>query len=93
MPQAGENLGAMLAANLPDPGLARLAEDTGGGYTEIHPRQDLGAAFAEVADELHQQYLLGFVPVTRDGKVHKLEVRVAGKGMTARARKTYRAPK
>ena len=39
-------LQAMLMADLPDMGLARVAEETGGGYTEIRLGQDLGAAFA-----------------------------------------------
>ena len=26
-------------ADLPDPGLARVAEETGGGYTEIRPNR------------------------------------------------------
>ena len=42
--------------------------------------QDLGAAFASVADELHSQYLLGFAPPKRDGKVHDIDVRVASRG-------------
>lgn len=86
-------LQAMLTADLPDPGLARVAEETGGGYTEIRFGQDLGAAFAGVADELHSQYLIGFAPPRRDGKVHKIEVRVPGRGLKARARKSYVAPK
>jgi Ca-activated chloride channel family protein len=86
-----QDLGAMLAANMPDPGLARLAEDTGGGYAEIRPRQDLSAEFGRIVDELHQQYLLGFVPADRDGKTHKVEVKVRG-GLELRARQTYRAP-
>ena len=86
-------LQAALEADLPDAGLALVAEHTGGGYTEIRPNQDLGAAFARVADELHSQYLLGFVPPRRDGKVHEVEVRVGQKGLKARARKTYTAPK
>ncbi len=84
---------AMLAGDLPDPGLARVAEDTGGGYTEIGFNQDLGAAFAAVADELHTQYLLGFAPPKRDGKVHKINVRVTKSGFKPRARKNYVAPK
>lgn len=86
-------LQAMLVADLPDPGLAVVAEQTGGGYTEIRFGQDLGAAFARVADELHSQYLLGFAPPKRDGRVHGLEVRVAQRGMKPRARKNYLAPK
>ena len=84
--------GALLE-DLPDPGLARVAEETGGGYTEIRYGEDLGAAFARVADELHSQYLLGFAPPKRDGKKHDIDVRVAGKGLKARGRKNYVAPK
>jgi Ca-activated chloride channel homolog len=83
----------MLGNDMPDPELPRLATETGGGYFEIHPRDDLGAAFARVADELHRQYLLGFVAPTADGKLHKLEVKVTKPDMKPRARKNYEAPK
>jgi len=86
-------LQAMLTADLPDPGLARVAQETGGGYTEIRFGEDLGAAFARVADELHSQYLIGFAPPKRDGKVHEIDVRVSQRGLKARARKSYVAPK
>jgi Ca-activated chloride channel homolog len=86
-------LQAMLEADLPDPGLARVAEETGGGYTEIGFGQDLGAAFAAVADELHAQYLLGFAPPKRDGKKHDISVKVNTSGLKPRARKSYVAPK
>ena len=86
-------LQAMLMADMPDPGLARVAEETGGGYTEIRMGQDLGAAFAAVADELHTQYLLAFAPPQRDGKVHDISVRVSERGLKPRARKSYVAPR
>ena len=86
-------LQAALIADLPDPGLARVAEETGGGYTEIRFGQDLGAAFAQVADELHNQYLIGYAPPKRDGKVHEIDVRVSQRGLKPRARKSYVAPK
>ncbi len=86
-------LRAMLMADLPDPGLALVARETGGGYTEIRFGQDLAAAFAQVADELHSQYLLGFAPPKRDGKVHDISVRVAQRGLKVRARRSYVAPK
>jgi VWFA-related protein len=86
-------LRAAMVADLPDPGLAKVAEETGGGYTEIKYGQDLAAAFAQVADELHSQYLLGYVPPKRDGKVHHLDVRITQRGFEARARKSYVAPK
>jgi Ca-activated chloride channel family protein len=85
-------LQAMMTADLPDPGLARVAEETGGGYAEIRFGQDLGAAFAQIADELHSQYLIGFAPPKRDGKVHRVELRVATRGLKPRARRSYVAP-
>jgi VWFA-related protein len=88
----GGDMRAMLAADLPDPGLGTAALETGGGYFEIYPRDDLGAAFARVVDELHSQYLLGFSPPARDGKLHKIDVRVTEKGLKPRARKSYLAP-
>ena len=94
MPGLGSGgLQAALMSDWPDPGLARVAEETGGGYLEIRLGQDLGAAFAQVADELHSQYLLGFAPPKRDGKVHDIEVRAARKDLKPRARKSYLAPK
>ena len=95
-PSAGFGPGglqAALTADLADPGLARVAEETGGGYAEIRGGEDLGAAFAQVADELHSQYLLGFAPPKRDGKVHDVEVRVSTRGLKPRARKSYVAPR
>ena len=73
----------------PDRGLKKLAEDTGGGYFEMKKSADLGETFTRVANELHSQYVLGFSPELRDGRVHKLEVRVKKSGMNARARKSY----
>jgi Ca-activated chloride channel family protein len=93
MPAPGANLAAMMAADFPDPGLGTAAIESGGGYMEIRPRQDLGAAFARVADELHSQYLLGFTPQVLDGKSHKIEVRVSDRTAKPRARKSYVAPK
>jgi hypothetical protein len=69
-----------------------VAEETGGGYAEIRFGQDLGAAFAQIADELHSQYLIGFAPPKRDGKVHRVELRVATRGLKPRARRSYVAP-
>jgi Ca-activated chloride channel family protein len=94
MPGMGPGgLRAAMEADLPDPGLARVAEETGGGYTEIRPSDDLAAAFERVADELHAQYLIGFAPPKRDGKVHDVEVRLSAKGLKPRARKSYVAPR
>jgi len=76
----------------PDGRLKTFAEETGGGYFELKDTDDLGPTFTRVAQELHSQYVLGFAPTVRDGKLHDLEVRIAQRGMTARARQTYVAP-
>lgn len=89
----GGSLSDMMTADLPDAGLARVAEETGGGYTEIRAGQDLAAAFAAVVDELHSQYAIGFAPPKRDGKTHKVDVRVSTSGLKVRGKKSYVAPK
>ena len=76
----------------PDGRLKTFAEETGGGYFELKSSDDLGPTFTRVAQELHSQYVLGFTPSVRDGKLHELEVRVIQQGTTARARRTYIAP-
>jgi VWFA-related protein len=70
-------------------GLIRLADESGGGHFELQRNDDLASTFTEVADELHHQYALGFTPVSLDGRVHSLEVRLSRSGLTARARKSY----
>jgi Ca-activated chloride channel homolog len=77
----------------PDPGLPRIAEETGGGYFELTRADDLPSTFARVADELHHQYAIGFEPRKLDGKTHDLEVKVKPRGMKVRARKSYVAAK
>jgi len=73
----------------PDRSLRKIADETGGGYFELDHRDQLTTTFTRVSEELHSQYVLGFTPETRDGKVHKLELRVKRPGMKARARKSY----
>ena len=73
----------------PDPGLRKVAEETGGGYFELSRTDELNATFTRVASELHSQYVLGFSPQVLDGKLHKLDVTVKRPGLVARARKSY----
>ena len=88
-----DGLRGALMAGQPDPGLAKVAEESGGGYTEVRLGDNLGLAFAQVAEELRSQYLLGFDPPKRDGKVHDIQIKVNQPGMKPRARKNYVAPK
>jgi VWFA-related protein len=72
----------------PDGDLRTLASDSGGQMMMLDRVADWYPAFAQVADELHAQYVVGFSP--KDGaRVHKVEVKVAGKDLRVRTRKTY----
>ena len=84
--------GARNRRTSPDRNFRKLAEETGGGYFLLSETDELGPTFTRVAQELHSQYVLGFSPTVRDGRTHSLEIRVAGRGMKARARRSYIAP-
>ncbi len=83
------SLGGSMTSVRPDPGLATIAGDTGGGYFELTRAENLGETFAQVAEELHHQYALGFAPSKLDDRMHKLEVRVTERGAKVRSRKEY----
>ena len=70
-----------------------LDEESGGGYFEVRDPDQFTELFTRVADELHRQYWLGFVPQVRDGKVHVLKVTTTRPGLTVRAKQSYLAPK
>jgi Ca-activated chloride channel family protein len=75
----------------PDRGLRKIADETGGGYFELEKTADLAPTFTKVAQELHSQYIIGFMPTQLDGRVHKLSVKMKQTGLTARTRRSYLA--
>ncbi len=77
----------------PDEGLPKIAAATGGGYFELSSPMNLATTFARVANELHQQYALGFTPEKLDGKMHDLTVKASKPDLIVRARKRYLASK
>jgi len=81
--------GQRMVRSRPDSGLKKIADETGGGYFELTKTAELAPTFTRVAQELHSQYVIGFTPMSLDGKVHKLAVRMKQPGMTARARRSY----
>jgi len=91
--QTGEFL--VYAVGLQAQGLSQtlvdLVDETGGAHIQVSNR-NIAAGFEQVAQELHSQYVLGFSPLASDGATHKLEVKMARRGLTARARKSYVAP-
>ena len=83
--------GMRVVKSRPSRDLRKISDETGGGYFELLKTADLAPTFTRVAQELRSQYLIGFAPASLDGRVHKLEVKVARPGMTVRARKSYLA--
>ena len=86
-------LGQPVEMSKPDPGLPKIAIETGGGYFELTSANNMAATFVRIADELHRQYALAFTPAAFDGKTHRIEVRIRRPNLTARARKSYVAKK
>ncbi|HEX5216958.1 MAG TPA: VWA domain-containing protein, partial [Vicinamibacterales bacterium] len=80
---------ASFGAAAGDRDLRALARDSGGDRFRLESDNELKGAFTRIADELHHQYLLGFVPAEFDGKTHEIDVRVKGDGLEVRARRRY----
>lgn len=72
--------------------LARLSEVSAGRYYQSK-KTDLKKTFALIAEELRNQYRLGFYPevLARDGNLHRLKVSVNKPDVAVRARSQYRA--
>ena len=73
--------------------LSRLALETGGilfDGTKQKPQE----IFDQIEKELRSQYVLAFTPPehSRDGKFHKLELKIKKPGMKVRSRSGYYAP-
>lgn len=72
--------------------MIRLARPTGGRALFTEKIDELHEAFAELLDELSNQYLLGYSPANakRDDTIRQIKVEVEGHH-TVRARQSYRA--
>jgi len=89
---AGSTLAVLADSSLDAEGAEALAIDTGGHA--IRSTNDLTDGVEKIATESRSYYLLGFSPdVPRDGRYHKIEVKVRRKGVDVRARKGYYAPR
>jgi hypothetical protein len=72
--------------------LRQLSEETGG--IAVVGRNDLGAAFDRIVADNSAYYVLAYRPPAskRDGKFHKISVRVDRPGLVTRARSGYLSP-
>lgn len=73
-------------------GLERLTDETG-GYTFPNPEGNLEDIFSKIETDLRGQYVIGFTPPVeaRDGRFHKLELKMTRDDLTVRARNGYYA--
>jgi hypothetical protein len=73
----------------PNRNLERVALDTGGAFYEVKLNDDMNPLFTDVVQQLRQQYVLGFVPASFDGKRHSLSVKVKRPGLQVQSRRFY----
>ena len=74
--------------------LRQLAQETGGRAFFPARIEDLAGVYAQIADELASQYILGYVSTNtnRDGGWRRLALRVDRDGATARSKRGYFGP-
>ncbi|MEZ5294180.1 MAG: VWA domain-containing protein [Vicinamibacterales bacterium] len=72
--------------------LREITDDSGGRTEIVRDARDLDPATENIADELSQQYYIGYpAPDHRDGGWHSIRVEVSRPGYTVRARRGYTA--
>lgn len=70
--------------------LREITDDSGGRTEIVRWARDLDPAVASIADELSQQYYLGYPsPGYRDGRWHTIRVEVRDPSLKVRARRGY----
>jgi VWFA-related protein len=70
--------------------LREITDDSGGRTEIVRNPRDLDPATASIADELSQQYYLGYPsPGHRDGRWHNIRVEVRDASLKVRARRGY----
>jgi VWFA-related protein len=70
--------------------LREMTDDSGGRTEIVRDARDLDPAVASIADELTQQYYLGYPsPGLKDGRWHTIRVELRDPNLMVRARKGY----
>ncbi len=75
--------------------LGEVAERTGGANYPVHELKDLARAYFRIAAELRTLYSIGYYPANErhDGQWRSLRVEVKARGLVARTKPGYRAPR
>ena len=70
--------------------LRGITDDSGGRTALVHDTTELGAATAQIAEELNRQYVVGYnAPRAPDGQYHTVRLRVKRPGHDVQARRGY----
>ena len=89
-------IGDPLAGGVDTSVLKKMSAETGGRAFFPKRQNDLDSAFAQIDDDLRQQYICSYEPTneTHDGSFRTIQVRVKDrKDLTVRYRRGYFAPK
>jgi VWFA-related protein len=73
------------AVSGPHRGLEVLVDRSAGMYFEVDQSPEFDRMFRAIIDDLHSQYLIGVPVEARDGRRHRLDVRVHRPGLNVRA--------
>lgn len=70
--------------------LERISKETGGRFFEVSKKQSAGQIYAQIQEELRNQYSLGFSPdKSESAGYHKIALAAKRKGLEVRARDGY----
>lgn len=74
-------------------GLHRMANETGGSYFEVTASQSIEDIYAEIEEDLRNQYSIAYTPgrARPDGKYHKIKLTAKDRRFTAITRAGYYA--
>ena len=70
--------------------MQRLAAETGGGFFEVTDQNPIGKIYAQIEDELRNQYSIGYTPDRAGGEAYrKIKLTTGKKGLVVRTRDGY----
>ena len=74
--------------------LERISQETGGRMFEVSKKETIDQVYASIAEELRQQYELGYTPVKTEADAsgyHKVTLSAKKKDLTVQTREGYYA--
>jgi VWFA-related protein len=73
--------------------LQQISRETGGGYFEVSKKKTVDAIYAQIEDDLRNQYSIGYTPQPppSEGEYRKIQLAVKNKNYAVQAREGYYA--